>query len=227
MRGGGADPFAIPPEAFSPAVITFLEEIGADLYLGAAVAVQDGVVTVASVSPGSPADRAGLIAGDVIAGLGEDAIPLTSAADLRAFVQSATPGTTYTLSIHRDDVRMAFGVRREADAVASWRSEMLTAIALGLLMGDGATTGSNSLLGEVLEETSGGLLVTSVFPASPADEAGLRAGDILVSVDGNPLTSIADRDALLQSTAPSGDGIDLVVLRAGVELTLVAPLSTR
>ena len=233
MSGGGEDPFAIAPEDLPPALVTVLEALGVDLYLGAAVAVQDGVVTVASVFPGSPADLAGLAAGDDIVGLDDspdgDSIPLTSAAELRTFVQSAAPGTTYALTIRRDGLSQPYDVdvRREADAVAPWRAEMLTALALGMLMGDGATTGSNSLLGEALEETPDGLLVTSVFPSSPADEAGLRAGDILISVNGNPLASIEDRDALVQSPPPSGSGIAIVVLRDGVELTLVAPLPTR
>ena len=151
--------------------------------------------------------------------------PLGSAAELRAAVQSAAPGSQYALDIRRADRILTVSVEHEPDGAAEWRSAALTVVALGLLMGDGATTGSNSLLGETLEETPGGLLVISVFPSSPADVAGLRAGDILTSIDGNRLASIEDRDALLQSPPPSGSDIAIIVLRDGVELALVAPLT--
>ena len=229
MRGGGADPFAVTLDALPPALLALLDELGVDLRLGAALSVQDGVLTIISIIPGSPAERAGLVAGDAVLGAGGTAgaagAPLGSAAELRAAVQSAAPGSQYALDIRRADRILTVSVEREPDGAAEWRSAALTVVALGLLMGDGATTGSNSLLGETLEETPGGLLVISVFPSSPADVAGLRAGDILTSIDGNRLASIEDRDALLQSPPPSGSDIAIIVLRDGVELALVAPLT--
>ena len=228
MRGGAEDPFAVAPDALPPALLALLDELGVDLLLGAALSVQDGVLTIASVFPGSPAERAGLAGGDAVLGAGCTAgAPLGCTAELRAVVQSAAPGSQYALDIRRADRVLTVSVEREPDGAAEWRSALLTSLALGLLMGDGATVGSNSLLGETLEETPDGLLVIAVFPSSPADIAGLRAGDILTSVDGNPLASIEDRDALLQSPAPFGSDIAIMVLRDGVELALVAPLTPR
>ena len=227
MRGGAEDPFAVAPDALPPALLALLDELGVDLLLGAALSVQDGVLTIASVFPGSPAERAGLAGGDAVLGAGGTAgAPLGSAAELRAAVQSAAPGSQYALDIRRADRVLTVSVEREPDGAAEWRSAVLTSLALGLLMGEGAT-GSNSLLGETLEETLDGLLVIAVFPSSPADIAGLRAGDILTSIDGNSLASIEDRDALLQSPAPFGSDIAIMVLRDGVELALVAPLTPR
>ena len=228
MRGGAEDPFAVAPDALPPALLALLDELGVDLLLGAALSVQDGVLTIASVFPGSPAERAGLAGGDAVLGAGGTAgAPLGSAAELRAAVQSAAPGSHYALDIRRADRVRTVSVEREPDGAAEWRSAVLTSLALGLLMGDGATVASNSLLGETLEETPDGLLVIAVFPSSPADIAGLRAGDILTSIDGNSLASIEDRDALLQSPAPFGSDIAIMVLRDGVELALVAPLTPR
>ena len=227
MRGGAEDPFAVAPDALPPALLALLDELGVDLLLGAALSVQDGLLTIASVFPGSPAERAGLAGGDAVLGAGGTAgAPLGSAAELRAAVQSAAPGSQYALDIRRADRVLTVSVEREPDGAAEWRSAVLTSLALGLLMGEGAT-GSNSLLGETLEETLDGLLVIAVFPSSPADIAGLRAGDILTSIDGNSLASIEDRDALLQSPAPFGSDIAIMVLRDGVELALVAPLTPR
>jgi len=70
--------------------------------------------------------------------------------------------------------------------------------------------------------TETGVLVTSVVDGTPAAEAGLRPGDILLVVSGRRVESLEDVRAAL-TTAPSG-GV-LRVLRHGktLELTLAGP----
>ena len=225
MRGGGEDPFAVPPDALPGALLALLDELGVDLLLGAALSKQDGGVTVTAVFPGSPAERGGLLVGDAVLAVG--GVDLDSAGDLRVAVWSTAPGDVYALDVRRSDRSLSLSVEREADAVAEWRSALLNSLALGLLMGDGATSGSHSLLGEIVAETPDGLIVTSVFPTSPADTAGLRAGDILLAVDGHALTSIDDHNALLESPGPVGSEISVVVSRNGAELTLLAVVAPR
>ncbi len=66
--------------------------------------------------------------------------------------------------------------------------------------------------------------VGSVVDGSAAAEAGLRAGDDLLSIDGEPVTTFAAVGPLV---APNpGDDVELVVLRAGREVTLDATLGT-
>jgi DNA-binding MarR family transcriptional regulator len=55
-----------------------------------------------------------------------------------------------------------------------------------------------------------GLLVDSVTPAGPAAAAGIRAGDVLLEVDGRPLASAVD--LATATTAPTA-GLEFVVLR--------------
>ncbi len=52
----------------------------------------------------------------------------------------------------------------------------------------------------------------AIFPGSPAEDAGLRAGDIIVAVDGTQVGSDADLSTLILPHAP-GDTITLRVLR--------------
>ena len=222
---GGEDPFAGSPDALPPEMIDLVHALGVDLRLGVSLTEQDEGLTIVAVFWQSPAERAGLVAGDVvlaIAGVpGEASTTLSSADELRAAVQATTPGTLYTLDVDRSGASLAIAVEREADESAEWRSALLTSLALGLLMGDGGT-GSNSLLGEMVEETPDGLLVTSVFPNSPADMAGLLAGDILTSIDGQPLVTIVDHSALFDSPPPLGKEITIMVLRDGAEVDLIA-----
>ena len=74
--------------------------------------------------------------------------------------------------------------------------------------------------GALISSSGGG---NPVFPGSPAERAGLQAGDIIVSVDGQQLSADSDLSTLILPHAP-GDTISLRVLRANstreVEVTL-------
>ncbi|MCY4615528.1 MAG: PDZ domain-containing protein, partial [Chloroflexi bacterium] len=65
----------------------------------------------------------------------------------------------------------------------------------------------------------------AVFPGSPADAGGILPGDLLVSVDGRQLATIADLDALMRSGAPPIGPIEVAVIRDGAELTLEIDLA--
>jgi membrane-associated protease RseP (regulator of RpoE activity) len=65
---------------------------------------------------------------------------------------------------------------------------------------------------------------TADDPASPAAEAGIEPGDVLVSIDGQPVSTFAEATAIVQ--AAPGDTLDLVVLRDGAETTLtITPIA--
>lgn len=66
-----------------------------------------------------------------------------------------------------------------------------------------------------------GLLVRGVEDGSPADGAGIREGDLIVSVGGTP---VADGDALLDAMAGATGSIAVGVVRGADELTLTADL---
>ena len=61
-----------------------------------------------------------------------------------------------------------------------------------------------------------GFSVLSIFPGSPAQEAGLQVGDRLVAVDGVQLTGETDPSVLVQGEA--GTPVSLTVLRDGARL---------
>ncbi len=71
-----------------------------------------------------------------------------------------------------------------------------------------------------------GAVVDSVQPGSGADEGGLRSGDVIVAVDGNPLASMSDLVAEVRRRAP-GDTVVFDVLREGEPLRIEAVLGER
>jgi hypothetical protein len=69
--------------------------------------------------------------------------------------------------------------------------------------------------------------VTQVVDDSPAEAAGIMAGDIIVAVDGESVSgNVGQAVEMIKSRLP-GDEVDIVVLRDGVEQTVYATLGTR
>jgi S1-C subfamily serine protease len=71
--------------------------------------------------------------------------------------------------------------------------------------------------------SGGGLMLDSVHPNSDAYQKGLRAGDVIVAADGQPITGIQDLARLKLSRGP-GDLVALTVLRDGVTETVEVAL---
>lgn len=68
-------------------------------------------------------------------------------------------------------------------------------------------------LGITTQEVSGNLLVVRVSPEGPADEAGLKQGDIIVGISGDGLKGQADFYTRLWKTGNAGVEVTLDVLR--------------
>ena len=70
-----------------------------------------------------------------------------------------------------------------------------------------------------------GALVNSTQPGTPADKAGLRSGDVLISVNGEPISDARGLTRRIAGLRP-GSKIDLVYLRDGRERTASVELGT-
>ena len=93
---------------------------------------------------------------------------------------------------------------------------------LGVMLadvGDGDAAGLNR------GETSGAR-ITQVTPGSPADKAGLRANDVVVSVDGTRIESSRDLSRLVRRT-PVGTTLQLEVLRDGQRVAVPTTVEER
>lgn len=71
-----------------------------------------------------------------------------------------------------------------------------------------------------------GVPVTGVMPGSPAEKAGIVAGDKIVAIDGEKITSLEDYSGALKGHAP-GDEIRVTLRRGAEEITLPAKLVER
>jgi hypothetical protein len=92
----------------------------------------------------------------------------------------------------------------------------------------GDTRGFRTTLSIIPDYNGGveGMKISVVRPGGPADKAGLKAGDIIVSMAGKKIVNIYDYMELL-GKLKGGDRVDLVVMRDGKALNCTAEMATR
>jgi hypothetical protein len=125
--------------------------------------------------------------------------------------------------------RLAFRVARDA-ALRPDRLEVVRVAApAGERAGSERERGYGAYLGTVpdfAERAEPGVLLSGVRAGSPAEKAGLAAGDVLVQVGSTRLASLADLGIALRSHRP-GDVVDVRLRRGGEERTVKVTLEER
>ena len=84
---------------------------------------------------------------------------------------------------------------------------------------------TRELAQEFAMERPEGALIARVMPGSPAEQSGLRAGDIIIRFDGQVLPSSRELPPLVGSAEP-GKLAELELLREGRKITIKAPVGT-
>jgi serine protease Do len=197
-------------------------------WLGLEVADRDGAVVVAQVTEGGPAARAGLRVNDVLRKIGDREVR-TSIDYLRNFFDLAESDSV-ALTVERA------GERIQLDARPVARAEGTVLAGLGARLDEVDVEEDQQLVrkatyafyrGSGLRRVAlfpAALRIREVISASPADETGLAAGDLIlgVIVRGRfgqrelPLSSLADLARLCREQR--GKEIKLVILRGDRDL---------
>ena len=158
-----------------------------------------GGAIISSVSPGSAADKAGLKQGDVIVSF--DGQPVHDSNTLRNRIAATRPGSAAELVILRDGAKKNVRVKLDplnADRVArSGDADGSTddRAALGVSVAP-ITPELASRLG--VSKDVHGLLVRDVDPNGRAADAGLQAGDVIESVNRQPVNGVDELRAALK-----------------------------
>ncbi|WP_300455050.1 DegQ family serine endoprotease [Accumulibacter sp.] len=158
---------------------------------------------ISAVEQGSPAAAAGLQAGDIILRFND--IEVARSADLPPMVSALKPGTRVSLQIWRKgasrDLTLSVGetpVERRASISGGEAEKSRLGLDLRPLSPQErrATDASDGLL---VEQASG-----------PAARAGIRRGDVIVSLNGHPVRDVAQLQTLLDK---AGKRVALLVER--------------
>jgi serine protease Do len=174
-----------------------------------------GAIVIA-VERDSPASRAGLQAGDVI--IEFNGTVVVSADELIPRVSSTPPGATTTIKVVRDGQVRALKVTVEALSLAE---EQPVGVApegtgLGLTLDDITVTMARHMR---LPSGLDGALVIEVTGGSPADDAGVHAGDVVREINRGVVHNAADASRALAGIE-RGSPVFLLVWRQGNELFL-------
>jgi len=166
-------------------------------------------VLVAEVMKGSPADTAGLRAGDVVIEL--SGTPIKEVPDLQRRIAAIRPGQTMKLTVIRDKKPVPITVKigempADEPVVAEAPGNDEWGLSVESLTGDAAL--------RLDLPVSRGLLVTEVQPGSPAEKAGIRRGDVILEISRRPADDPATLFKALSALKP-GESILIYVHRAG------------
>jgi serine protease Do len=172
-------------------------------------------VLVESVEDGLPAQKAGLRAGDVIVEFNGRTVRTND--ELIGQVTRTAPGTTVPVKVVRDRKTTTLNVavieydfdREEGIASARPNGGDNTSSLFGMTV--------RPLLSSERDELDvpagrGGAIVSDVTPYTPAGQAGLAPGDVILSVQGDAVRNVEDVTRLL-TAVPSGVTARVVVWR--------------
>jgi serine protease Do len=182
--------------------------------LGLRLEVQEGArgPVVTEVAPGSLAAKAGFLKGDVLVAMGRKR--LSSLEDVAAILRATRPGASLTAVVIRNS-----------------RARRISFVwgAAGGPLPKPPSSSAPGYLGVYLPDDQGqgpGVLIEGSVVGSPADKAGLRSGDRIVSVNGR---SVGSRQQLGQALRGkrAGETVALMIVRGRKTMGLSIVLGER
>ncbi|HMD15392.1 MAG TPA: Do family serine endopeptidase [Terriglobales bacterium] len=176
---------------------------------------------ISEVQPDTPGAKAGLQTGDVVIEL--DGKPVADAGQLQMTVGQKRPGETIHLQVVRDGKPMNVAVTLEAlggDKGIETAGNEHGKGRWGLSLADLTADVRNELQAQASVH---GAIVEDVKPGSPADNAGLQRGDVIMEVDRHPVKSAADVAQALLSVPNGQDALVLVWSNGGSTFRVLHP----
>jgi serine protease Do len=234
--------FAIPAQIVQPTVETLIRDGKVThAYIGIQIAdvtpdnakffqmnKAEGAL-ISQVEPDAPGAKAGLRTGDVITEL--DGKPVTDAGQLQMTVGQKRPGETIHLLVVRDSKPTNIAVKLEAlgggrgtetaggeHGKGRW----------GLSLGDLTPDVRNELQGQGQAQGQAqgpvhGAVVEDVQPGSPADNAGLQRGDVIMEVNRHSVKSASEVAQALSGVPTGQDALVLVWSNGGSTFRVLHP----
>ena len=189
-----------------------IQDIDENLAAAMHLRASEGVL-VGTVGEGTPAAKSGLKTGDVI--LDFNGRKVTSSVELRNLIAAQSPGSIVKIRVQREGSERIITVHLEAlpvkESVASRGSEEAVNSSLGFRAEELTAERARKFN---LKTTAGKVVITAIDPSSNAYMAGLRSGDVILSVNKSAVSSFAEFTALLNKVK-SGDLLFLLVDRSG------------
>ncbi|GGI73868.1 hypothetical protein GCM10007973_08360 [Polymorphobacter multimanifer] len=201
-----------------------VESLTGDIAEALGLTSSNGVLVI-GVEPGSPSDRAGIVASDVV--LSVDGRAVAGMGALSAEAATFEAGRAVQLQLWRDGKPLSLQLLPAAKPDAAFRAMELASEAtpdsffsLAGLRLAGTTKSMNEVAGQAV--SAGGLIVVAVLPNSPAAARGIAAGDIIIGLAGKPLASTEQFTDAISATRQAGRRNILVTLLHGKNMEWMA-----
>jgi S1-C subfamily serine protease len=192
---------------------------------------------VTRVAEDSPAARAGIHVHDVILEIGGQKVDGLD--DFRASIAGKAPGTKIVLTVARNGAKQTIAATLEPRPVSLFmgmpqQGVLIPAIPMSpedlqaMIAGDAPKVGfEGEALTPQLAEFFGvregeGVLVRAVVEKTPAERAGLKAGDVITKVNGTPVTNPREISGIVRQSKKT---IVFTVVRNKKEITLNVELA--
>ncbi|MEH6591569.1 MAG: Do family serine endopeptidase [Halioglobus sp.] len=167
---------------------------------------------ISQVAPEGPADKSGLLAGDVI--IRFDGADILTSSDLPHVVGLIKPGSEVPVKLVRNGITQSIAVE-----VGGLDADDSYALAPG-----SDKAGYGGRLGLVVEDApaerlqrwgiSGGVIVQEVVPGSVGAEAGITAGDVITLVGSTPVKSTSIFNDVVEDLK-AGSSVPMRLIRRG------------
>jgi serine protease Do len=192
------------------------EELAQSMALGS----EKGAL-VAQVTPDSPALAAGIKSGDVIKSV--DGKNIESIRDLTRMISAIKPGTSVKLGVWRDGKDMSMtakvGDQKDEAAVVKTKADQPADAKKAEPMSYGVSLAPISAEARQelkLDDSIKGVVVAAVEPGSPADDQGLKAGDVLQQVGKDSVDSPKMAAEKLKEAKKTGKPVLMKIYREGM-----------
>jgi len=176
----------------------------------------EGGVTFDNVEPpGSPADKAGMVGGDIITTA--DGQPVQTRDDMMAVLRRTTIGKTIDIVYIRDGETKTTKLTTMSEQDSERLSEEFSSRPAG--RGRFGFDDDNTERVPIPGTKMFGVRLDEISPSLPADMAGIKNGDIVIEFDGVPIRTTDELSARVPRAIPY-DTVTVVVMRAGERLEI-------
>lgn len=169
--------------------------------------------------PGSPADKAGLVGGDIITSF--DAKTVKNAEDLRRLIASSQAGKTVQVVFIRDGetrtTKLTTVSKNEIDRLNKLYDERSEGYGF---MGEGNKLERVQVPGMNIY----GVQLNGIIPNQPADQAGMLNGDIVIEFDGIPIRTAKELELRVDRSTPDTT-VKVVIIRGQERLEIPVHLT--
>jgi serine protease Do len=188
------------------------QEITRDLAEARNLESTEGVI-IASIEPDTPASKAGLEAGDVVTQFGDTKI--TDVPQFRRIVASVPPGEKVHITVIRDgrertltaeleERRDTYAAEEEQGGAEETQYYGLDVVGL-----------NDPMISDVETNATEGVFVVSVESGSPAADAGITSGDIILKIDDRTVENMGDYRSIMKDLEGRTKAIAVLIQRGG------------